>query len=65
MINAYELGYSDAGSEIGQLKGKSIYDTELYWCHQLMLGGCRVDQQNDREIDELKEADYIFHWSDA
>lgn len=46
------------------LKGKSMYKTEMYWAHQLLMGGHDVDQQNDREIDELHEDNYILHWSE-
>ncbi|KFA69911.1 hypothetical protein S40285_07451 [Stachybotrys chlorohalonatus IBT 40285] len=52
------------GSEMATLKGKSMYKTEMYWAHQLLMGGHDVDQQNDREIDELHEDNYILHWSE-
>lgn len=49
------------GENLTGLKTGSIYEKDMYWCHQLLLGDCKVDEQNDREIDELKEEDYIFH----
>ncbi|PNP79450.1 hypothetical protein FNYG_07066 [Fusarium nygamai] len=49
------------GENLTGLKTESIYKRDMYWCHQLLLGDCKVDEQNDREIDELKEEDYIFH----
>ncbi|CCT71845.1 uncharacterized protein FFUJ_09116 [Fusarium fujikuroi IMI 58289] len=49
------------GEGLTGLKTESIYERDMYWCHQLLLGDCKVDEQNDREIDELKEEDYIFH----
>ncbi|KAL9565719.1 hypothetical protein ACKAV7_009901 [Fusarium commune] len=49
------------GENLTGLKTESIYERDMYWCHQLLLGDCKVDEQNDREIDELKEEDYIFH----
>nr|RBQ88733.1 hypothetical protein FVER53263_06550 [Fusarium verticillioides] len=49
------------GENLTGLKTESIYEKDMYWCHQLLLGDCKVDEQNDREIDELKEEDYIFH----
>ncbi|KAF4436524.1 hypothetical protein FACUT_6382 [Fusarium acutatum] len=49
------------GENLTELKTESIYEKDMYWCHQLLLGDCKVDEQNDREIDELKEEDYIFH----
>ncbi|KAH7202346.1 hypothetical protein DER44DRAFT_900869 [Fusarium oxysporum] len=49
------------GEKLMGLKTESIYERDMYWCHQLLFGDCKVDEQNDREIDELKEQDYIFH----
>lgn len=44
-----------------EMKNKSIYETEMYWCHQLLFENSNINEQNDSEIDELREEDYIFH----
>lgn len=38
-----------------------MYETDMYWCHQLLLKDCQLDKQNEKEIDELQEDDYILH----
>jgi hypothetical protein len=60
-IDANRLGAT--GTDLECLKSKSMYETELYWCHQLFLPHWQANQQNDQNMDELREDDFILHWT--
>ncbi|KAH7386224.1 hypothetical protein BKA64DRAFT_136619 [Cadophora sp. MPI-SDFR-AT-0126] len=63
-IQALQKERTRQGDDLTLLKDKSMYETDMYWCHQLLFKDCQVEKQNEKEIDELQEEDYLMHSED-
>lgn len=46
-------------TQLQALKGASMYETEMYWCHQMLFSGWKADMPHRGRLLEFTEKDFL------